>query len=200
MCEEKKYIDYEHCEKIANKKIIAKFHQEIIKSKNAPLGPNELIPVLDNLKGEFNLPRIIRSANVFGCREVFVVGTEFFNPYPAVGAVRSTRTRMFKTIKEALAELEKMDYEIFALLPPSYGGRSLFECKYRSRTAFIAGHEERGLSFDINDYPDLIKPVYIPQHGKIESLNVSVALSIALAEWNRQNVFAGKAFAAIDKS
>ena len=192
MCEDKKYIDYERCEKVANKRVVTKFNQEIIKSKIAPLGPNELIPVLDNLKGEFNLPRIIRSANVFGCREVFIVGTEFFNPYPAVGAVRCTRTRMFKTIKEALTELKGLDYEIFALLPPSYGGRSLFEYKYSSKTAFIAGHEEYGLSFDINDYPDLVKPAYIPQHGKIESLNVSVALSIALAEWNRQNVFIDK--------
>jgi len=192
MCEEKKYADYESCEKVAGKKIISKFNQEIVKSRNAPLGPNELIPVLDNLKGEFNLPRIIRSANVFGCREVFVVGTEFFNPYPAVGAVRVTRIRMFKTIKEALAELKNLGYDIFALLPPSYGGKSLFEYKYNAKTAFIAGHEGRGLSFDIKDYPNLIKPAYIPQHGKIESLNVSVALSIALAEWNRQNVFIDK--------
>ena len=186
------YIDYEHCEKKASKKIITKFHQEMIKSKTADLGPNNLIPVLDNLKGEYNLPRIVRSANIFGCREVFIVGTPFFNPYPAVGAVRVTRIRMFKNMDEALSELRKMNYEICALLPPRYGARSIFESKFNlSGTAFIAGHEAKGLSFDVTLHKD-IKPVHIPQQGKIESLNVSVALSVAMAEWNRQNVYVDK--------
>ena len=186
------YIDYEHCEKKANKKVIAKFHQEMIKSEVADLGPNKLIPVLDNLKGEYNLPRIVRSANIFGCREVFVVGTRFFNPYPAVGAVRATRIRLFDTMSDALSELRQKGYDIFALLPPRYGGKSVFDYKFsKDGAAFIAGHETKGLSFDITKEKD-IKPVFIPQQGKIESLNVSVALSIALAEWNRQNVFVDK--------
>jgi tRNA G18 (ribose-2'-O)-methylase SpoU len=186
------YIDYEHCEKMASKKIISKFHQEMVKSQNADLGPNNLIPVLDNLKGEFNLPRIIRSANIFGCREVFVVGTPFFNPYPAVGAVRVTRVRMFQNINEALGELRKMGYEICALLPPKYGAKSIYQSKFsKSGTAFIGGNEGKGLSFDISTQKD-VKPVHIPQQGKIESLNVSVALSVAMAEWNRQNVYVDK--------
>ena len=187
-----RYIDYEQCEKMATRRIIAKFHQEIIKSKIAEFGPNNLIPVLDNLKGEYNLPRIVRSANIFGCKQVFVVGTPFFNPYPAVGAVRSTRIVMFDKIEDALLELRAMKYEIFALLPPKYNGKSLFDHKFKKEgSAFIAGHETDGLSFDVSREID-IKPVYIPQQGKIESLNVSVALSIALAEWSRQNVFIDK--------
>lgn len=181
-----KYIEHEKAEKIASKKAIDKFKKEMLKSVIAPFGPNELIPVLDNLKGEFNTPRIIRSGNVFGVREVFVVGTEFFNPYPAVGAVRHTRVRMLKTIDEAIKELRSLGYEIFALLPPSYEGGSIFDTKFGPKTAFIAGHEKFGLSFDPKDYKD-IKPLHIPQVGVVESLNVSVAMSVALAEWVRQN-------------
>lgn len=183
-----KYIEHEKTEKIASKKVIDKFKQEMLKSKLAPLGTSELVPVLDNLKGEYNIPRIIRTANIFGSREVFIIGTEFFNPYPAVGAVRHTRIRMFSNIDQALDELRKLDYEIFAMLPPSYGGSSLFDIKLSPRTAFIAGHEKNGLSFDPKDYKD-VKPLHIPQIGPVESLNVSVAMSIALAEWARQNVF-----------
>ena len=146
----------------------------------------------DNLKGEYNLPRIIRSANIFGCSEVFVVGTPFFNPYPAVGAIRVTRIRMFKNMDEALNELRKMNYEICALLPPKYGAKSIFQIKFSKKgTAFIAGNEGKGLSFDVTMQKD-VKPVHIPQQGKIESLNVSVALSVAMAEWNRQNVYVDK--------
>ena len=180
-----KYIDYEKSEKIATKRVIAKFHQEMIKSKLAPLGPSDVIPVLDHLKGEHNIPRIIRSANVFGCREVFVVGTEFFNPYPAVGAVRHTRVRMLKDMDEALKELRILGYDIFAMLPPSYQSQPMYNVEFRAKTAFIVGHEEKGLSFDPKKY-DYIRSIHIPQLGKVESLNVSVALSVAIAEWSRQ--------------
>jgi tRNA G18 (ribose-2'-O)-methylase SpoU len=161
-----KYIDYESCEKIAGKRVIDKFHKEMAKSVKAPLGEHELIPVLDNLKGQFNLPRIVRTANLFACREVFVVGTEFFSPFL----------------------LDDMGYDIYALHPPSYGGQSLYDCNYGEKTAFIVGNEFSGLSFDPSNH-ECVRPVHIPQYGIVESLNVSVAMSIALSEWVRQHKY-----------
>jgi tRNA G18 (ribose-2'-O)-methylase SpoU len=175
----------EDCERVPNPRKIKKYMQEMLKSKTAPLGPHELIAVLDNMKGEFNLPRIVRSANLFGCREVFIAGTEYFNPYPAVGAVRHTRIRNFKSMDEALLCLKEMDYTVYALQPPNYEGSDLFKQVFSDKTAFIAGHEEYGISIKIENYP-FIKPLHIPQFGIIESLNVSVAMSIALSEWVRQ--------------
>ncbi|MEW8584722.1 MAG: TrmH family RNA methyltransferase, partial [Candidatus Thiodiazotropha sp.] len=53
------------------------------------------------------------------------------------------------------------------------------------RTAFVLGHEEWGHSFERNDYPE-ITSVAIPQFGEVESLNVSVAASIVMYEYVRQ--------------
>ena len=46
------------------------------------------------------------------------------------------------------------------------------------------GHEDRGLSKDALAHCDAVG--YIPQVGKVGSLNVGVAASIAIAEARRQ--------------
>lgn len=180
-----KYIDYESCERISQKYVIAKFHKEIEKSKLADYGKHHCITVLDNVKGEFNVPRTIRSVNVLGGREVFIVGLDFFNPYPSVGGLRHTKVSFFQSMEECLNKLKEMDYDIFALQAPNHGGTSLYSQTFNKKSAFIAGHEQFGLSFNPSDYI-FVKSLHIPQYGKVESLNVSVAVSIVLSEYVRQ--------------
>jgi tRNA G18 (ribose-2'-O)-methylase SpoU len=54
------------------------------------------------------------------------------------------------------------------------------------RSAFIFGHEEFGISADISAYTD-IQSLTIPQFGQVQSLNVSIAASIAMWEYLRQH-------------
>jgi tRNA G18 (ribose-2'-O)-methylase SpoU len=53
------------------------------------------------------------------------------------------------------------------------------------KSAFILGHEERGLQFE-PDLFDRLERLTIPQYGRSDSLNVSVAASIVLYEYVRQ--------------
>ena len=179
------YLDYESCEKIAPKWAIAKFKKELERSKNAQYGKFDYITVLDNVKGEYNTPRIVRTVNILGGREIFVSGIKYFNPYPSVGGFRHTKLSFFEKIEDCILKLKELDYDIFALLPPKYNGSSIYKNNFKAKSAFIAGHEQFGLSFNISDY-DFIKPIYIPQFGKVESLNVSVAVSIVASEYVRQ--------------
>ena len=186
--EEKFYIEYEDCQKIAPKRAIAKFKKDILKSKIAPQGELNLIPVLDHVTGSYNVPRAIRTANVFGAKEVYIVGIDYFNPYPSVGAVRHTKIEMLKTAKEAINLLKEKQYTIYTFLPPKYGGTSIWNTKFNLKgSAFIVGNEVNGISFNIEDFPD-IKKIYIPHRGQTESLNVSVAMSIAISEFDRQAI------------
>jgi len=180
-----KYIDYESCERIAQKYVIKKFNKEIEKNKTAEYGIYNYITVLDNIKGEYNAPRIIRTVNVLGGREVFIVGTKFFNPYPSVGGFRYTKITFFDKIDECILKLKEMNYSIYALQGPKHGGTCLYEQSFEANSAFISGHEQFGLSFNVCDY-NFIKSIYIPQFGKVESLNVSVATSIVVSEYIRQ--------------
>ena len=147
-------------------------------------GIHDFVLVLDHLKASFNVPKIFRSAEAFGAREIHLVNIGPFDPAPAKGAFRKVPARFHDSFAQAYDALVAEGYSIFALTP---GGesQSIIGVEFPQRSAFVLGHEERGLSFDLADWPD-IRPLHIPQFGEVESLNVSVAASIVMYEYVRQ--------------
>ncbi len=146
-------------------------------------GLHECIMILDGLKPDFNIGKIIRSADAFGLREVHVTGVDVFDPDPAKGSMKWVVCHQHPDFASCFESLAQKGYDFYCLEPGAdniLGGVSL-----ALKTAFIAGHEEFGVSFDLDDYPD-IKRLTIPQWGKVQSLNVSVAASIAMFEYTRQ--------------
>ena len=65
-------------------------------------------------------------------------------------------------------------------------GEDLPEVTMPVKSAYIFGNEEVGHRFDRADYP-AIKLLKIPQFGRVESLNVSIAASIVMYEYVKQN-------------
>jgi tRNA G18 (ribose-2'-O)-methylase SpoU len=159
-----------------------RYEIEMIQSRSAAPGPFPLVLVLDGLKEMFNVPKIVRIANAFGCREVHLVDIGPFDPGPAVGTLRKTRTRVFADFAASYAALKEEGYRIFAL--DRAGTRLVGETVFPERTALVCGHEGRGLSFDPARFPDL-ETLRVPQFGPVESLNVSVAMGIAAFEYLR---------------
>lgn len=131
----------------------------------------------------FNVPKIVRTANAFGCREVHLVDIGPFNPGPAVGTLRQTRTRVFPNFAASYEVLRQEGYAIFAL--DGAGTGVLGNVPFPEKTALVAGHEGAGLSFDPAAFPG-VTTVRVPQFGPVESLNVSVAMGIAAFEYLRQ--------------
>ena len=60
---------------------------------------------------------------------------------------------------------------------------SVFDFKFSKKTAIVMGSEGKGISKSILNLCD--KTLKIPMKGKIDSLNVSVACGIILAELSR---------------
>ena len=151
------------------------------KHKNANLlakpGPLDIIIVLDHLKSDFNIGKIFRSAQAFGAREIHLIGIEVFDPTPAKGSIKHVPAKFFKTTKESLENLKEQGYTLFAFDPKAT--EELNQAQFPTKSAFIFGHEERGLSITPKEYPDL-RFIKIEQVGSMQSLNVSVAASIAL--------------------
>lgn len=173
------------------RKNIPRAHEiEMIWSRRAPLGPYPLVLVLDGLKAGFNVGKIVRSANALGAREVFLVGIPAWDPAYARGALKATRTRSFATITEALDVLRAEDYTLFALHPR--GEATIGALPYPEKTAFLVGHEEFGFNFDLAKYPE-IRLAQVPQVGLVESMNVSVAASIAAFDYLRERKLFGTA-------
>lgn len=162
--------------------------QRFIKQKRrnvlAREGPKKFIIVLDGLKPNFNIGKIFRSGYALGVRRIHLVNIELFDPAPAKGAFRSVPAVFEESFAACYKKLVEEEYTVFIFSPKSE--RSLQTMKLPEKSAFVFGHEEFGFSFDSEAYPNLQR-IHIEQTGKMDSLNVSVAASIAMYEYGRQH-------------
>jgi len=151
---------------------------------DAAPGLHACLLVLDGLKPDFNIGKIFRSADAFGAREIHLVNVPYFDPEPAKGSVRWVPFVRHPDFDACHRALRERGYRFLTLEPGR--GRILGREELPLKAAFVFGHEEFGLSFSRQDYPDM-QAVTIPQWGRVQSLNVSVAASIVLYEWTRQH-------------
>jgi len=163
-----------------------KYDHELILSRHQSPGPFPFVLVLDHLKAGYNVGKIIRAGNAFGCRELHLVGIPMFDPTPSKGSLKATKTRVFENIESSLELLTADGYEIFALAPD--GRETLGQCSFPEKTAFVVGHEEFGLSFQLEKFPQ-VRTMKIMQFGSVQSLNVSIAAALASYEYLRQRIF-----------
>lgn len=140
--------------------------------------------VLDGLKPTFNIGKIFRSCQALGAREVFLINVPYFDPSPAKGAFKQTRSQSFSNFAEAYEQLKERGYTVYAMEPRAE--KVMGVTPLASKAAFVMGHEEFGLSFKMEDYPE-IQPLRVAQYGQVESMNVSVVASLALFEFVRQH-------------
>ncbi len=165
-------------------RVIKRYEKERLKNRLlATHGEHDFVLVLDSLKSGFNVPKLFRSAEAFGAHQVHLIDIGFFDPAPAKGAFRKVPAKFHDDFNSCYEELKQEGYEIFAL--DFDADKTLSDIKFPVKSAFILGNEERGLSIDLNNYPDIQK-IKIPQHGNIQSLNVSIAGSIVMYEYLRQ--------------
>ncbi len=163
------------------------FRRQKNKNKLARPGIHKCIVVLDGLKPTFNIGKIFRSAETFGCHEVHLIGTDFFDPAPAMGAFKWVPAQFHQRFVTCYAQLLERGYTPFILEPGQ--GDAVMDTDLPEKSAFVFGHEEFGISFEPDLYP-AVKQLNIPQYGRSQSLNVSVAASIILYEYVRQHATA----------
>ena len=147
-------------------------------------GIHDCIVILDHLKPSYNIGKIFRSAEAFGARELHLVGIDFFDPAPGMGAFKHVPARFHKDFYSCYTDLVTRDYTLFTLEPGA--GTPVTDADLPGKSAFVFGHEEFGLCFEPDLFP-AIKRLTIPQFGRSQSLNVSVAASIVLYEYIRQH-------------
>ncbi len=145
-------------------------------------GIHSCIVVLDGLKPDFNIGKIFRTAEAFSIREIHLINIAYFDPDPAKGSVRWLPFFHHETFAACFEQLVGRGYTCITFEP---GQRQLLgKGRLPEKSAFVFGHEEFGLSFDRTDYPG-IQSLSIAQWGHVQSLNVSIAASIALYEYVR---------------
>lgn len=146
-------------------------------------GKNPVIVVLDNIRSMHNVGSVFRSADAFLVQAIYLCG---YTPQPphrdinktALGATETVEWKYFNKTEEALNELIKDQYQVYAIEQVE-GSVSLEHFKFdQSKIALVFGNEVEGVSDSVLDLCDGY--IEIPQLGTKHSLNVSVAAGILL--------------------
>lgn len=138
--------------------------------------------MLENIRSQYNVGSIFRSADAFGVEKIFCVG---YTPDPdaeslkktSLGAERTVAWSVCVTIREAIEECKREGCIIVALEtgPDALDIRNV---RVKYPVALILGNEVTGLSGEALRLAD--QKVMIPMCGHKESLNVSVTAAVAL--------------------
>jgi tRNA (guanosine-2'-O-)-methyltransferase len=150
--------------------------------------------LLDGVQNPYNLGAISRSAAALGVAQLWLVGGDASLRNPkvqktALGTDRYLDWRVSETLAAALAEVGAAGYRLVGVEIDA-SARPLFEMDLRGDVCLVVGHEERGLSAGAAAACGA-SVGYVPLVGKVGSLNVAQAVSVALYEVRRQDWTAG---------
>jgi 23S rRNA (guanosine2251-2'-O)-methyltransferase len=145
---------------------------------------NPRLLLLDSIQDPQNLGAILRSAECFGVDGVLITTHQ---SSPITETVEKTSAGAINHLK--IAKVTNLAQEIKFLKDNGFWivGSTLGEnskdyttLDYKMPTALVMGNEEKGIRDLVAKNCDFL--VHIPMKGKIQSLNVSVAAGVLLAE------------------
>lgn len=153
---------------------------------------NELVLALDGVQDPGNLGTIIRTCDWFGIHHILCSRdtADCYNPkvvQATMGALARVRLHYVNDLTNALNEYQQMGYPIYGTL---LNGKNIYASDAlptKEKGIIVMGNEGNGISQSVRalvTYPLLI-PSYPTDTPTSESLNVSIATAIVLAEFRR---------------
>ncbi|MEO5909188.1 MAG: RNA methyltransferase [Ginsengibacter sp.] len=147
---------------------------------------NPVIAVLENIRSAYNVGSVFRTADAFLIESIYITGYTARPPHKeitktALGAQDSVNWKYFETTNEAIGDLKKKGYKIYAVeqVTDSISLENVIDLNAK-KIAFIFGNEVTGVDEKIISMCDGC--LEIPQFGMKHSLNISVAAGIVLWE------------------
>lgn len=134
---------------------------------------------------EHNVGAIARSAETAGFsgvvlpKSIEITNTVARTSVGSIFNIKIFRESIFETIKK----FKEIDYKIFSI---ERGGDYYFNADLTVNGLFIIGGEDKSIGDNIKSKSDYI--LEIPQKGKVNSLNMSVAASIIMFESLKQKI------------
>lgn len=146
-----------------------------------------LFLLLDGVTDVRNFGAIARSGEVFGAHAIVIPRKNSAQITPdaiktSAGALLEIPVCREPSIIAAIDFLQQSGVQVFASDLKSR--RTITEVDFKVPSALVIGAEDRGVSISILRVVD--KTFIIPQYGKTDSLNVSVATGVMLYEVMRQ--------------
>lgn len=146
-----------------------------------------LTVVLDNVRSQFNIGSVFRTADAFGIEEIALCGICSTPPHreihkSALGAEMSVNWTYHEQTSNCIHMLKQRGYQLFAVEQVE-GSILLGDHTIDAPTgkiAIVLGNEVEGVSQEVVDLCD--GAIEIPQYGTKHSLNVSCAAAIVMWE------------------
>jgi tRNA (guanosine-2'-O-)-methyltransferase len=155
------------------------------------VGDTRLALLLDSVGQPFNVGSIVRSAAAFGAEHLWLCGSTAPLGHPGVAKTALGTQRLVEATLEpdpvaaakaaAAAGLRVVAVEL------ATGAVPLPEAPLDGDICLAVGNEDHGCTAALLTVADAV--TYIPQSGRVGSLNVAVAAAIAMAEVRRRAWF-----------
>ena len=149
-------------------------------------GEKPFIILLDGVEDPHNLGAIIRSAECVGAHGVIIpkrraVGLTATVAKSSAGALEHMRVAKVTNLASAIDELKGRGLWVYAA---DMDGSAYYNTDMKGAAALVLGSEGFGISRLVKEKCDFV--VSIPLYGQVNSMNVSCAAAILLAEVARQ--------------
>jgi len=153
--------------------------------------------VLENVHDPHNISAVLRSCDAVGIARVFLIYSDprlQTDEYLNLGHKSSAGTRkwikadVFTDTEQAILALRK-EYRLLLGASLGEGATDLYELDLTESIALVFGNEHRGISPSLQQALD--GAFLIPQHGLVQSLNISVACAVTIFEAMRQRTLVG---------
>lgn len=145
--------------------------------------------LLDSVQTPFNVGSILRTAAAYRVDHLWLVGatappTDSKTQKTALGSQKYLTWTITPSIEQAIADVSSSNYRLVGI-ELADTAVPLHALDLSGDVCLAVGHEDRGLSRECLDACASVG--FIPLLGKIGSLNVATATSIALYEARRQS-------------
>ena len=145
--------------------------------------------LLDSVAQPFNVGSIVRSAAAFGAEQLWLCGNTAPFSHPGVGKTALGTQRLVRATQEpdpvaAAKAAAALGLRVVAV-ELAAGAVPLHEAPLDGDDCLAVGNEDHGCTAALLAVADAV--TYIPQPGRVGSLNVAVAAAVAMAEVRRRN-------------
>lgn len=167
--------------------LIKKRNGTTVKQWVSQAGTQDCVLALEDVSNPHNLGGMMRSCAHFGVKGVVVQDAALLESGAAIrtaeGGAEHVQPITGDSIVDVLDDFRQAGYTV--VTTSSERGKPLFKTELPEKMVLVLGQEFDGLPDAARDASDLC--VKIDGTGHVESLNVSVATGVLLAEWWRQN-------------
>jgi 23S rRNA (guanosine2251-2'-O)-methyltransferase len=150
-----------------------------------------VIVVLENIRSAYNVGSVFRTADAFLLQSIYICGYTAHPPHKeikktALGAEDTVDWKYFKNIREAIGELKKNGFEIYAVEQAENSTKLQAASFKQEKIAVIFGNEVTGVEQSTIEQTNGC--IEIPQLGMKHSLNIATAAGVVLWELIRSRM------------